>query len=161
MDAATTRQPFNPWPWSIGIAFGVAFVAAIVWVVFCIFNGQDLVTADYYEREMVYQEQMERAQRGLALGGSARVFFDAQAQSIAIQLPRDQAATSPKGRIELYRPSEAGLDRTLPLNVGADGTQLVGASELKRGLWQVRVIWSVNGEEHFLDEKISIATPVE
>lgn len=156
MDAAKTKQPFNPWPWSIAAVFGVAFVAAIVWVLFCIFNGQDLVASDYYEREVMHQEQMDRAQRGLALGSHASVAFDPNAQTIMVRVPVEQAASKPVGRIELYRPSEAGLDQTLPLNVGADGRQPVGVSELKPGLWHVRVSWTVEGEEHYLEEKLNL-----
>jgi nitrogen fixation protein FixH len=136
--------------------FVLGFTGAVVWVVFCIFNGQDLVAADYYEREVVHQEQMERAQRGLALGTSATVAFDSHTRCIVIRLPGDHAAAGPTGSIELYRPSEAGLDRTLPLNLAASGAQMLGTTELKPGLWRVRVTWSVKGEEHFLDEKIEI-----
>lgn len=156
MDAVKAKPPFNPWPWSIAGVFALGFTGAVVWVGFCMFNGQDLVAADYYEREVVHQQQMERAQRGLALGASAGISFDAQARCIVVRLPADHAAVQPKGTIELYRPSAAGLDQMLPLNLTEDGTQRLGTSELKPGLWRVRVRWNVNGEDHFVDEKISI-----
>jgi hypothetical protein len=156
MDAIKTKPPFNPWPWSIAGVFALGFTGAVVWVVFCIFNGQDLVAADYYEREVVHQQQMERAQRALALGANAGIAFDSQSRCIVVRLPADHAAASPQGTIELYRPSEAGLDRTFPLVIGSGGEQLLGVSALKQGLWHVRLSWTVNGLEYLLEEKVTL-----
>ena len=147
---------FNPWPYSIIGVFAVAVVAAVVWVGFCIGHSSDLVASDYYEQEVEYQNQLDRAERGQGLGSAASITYEGAAGVIRIRLPLAQAGQGMGGSIHLYRPSEADLDRLLPLELDAVGEQTVDARSLKPGLWDVRVQWTVGGQEFFRNEKLRI-----
>lgn len=155
---ATTTTGFNPWPYSIIGFFALAIVAVVVWVSFCVGHGSDLVAADYYEQEVEYQDQLDRMERGQTLGERASITYDVALGFIRIQVPPEQVALKAAGAIHLYRPSEADLDRTLPLEVNAAGEQRLDVQSLKPGLWEVRVRWAVEGQEFFLNEKLNIGT---
>lgn len=156
MSSNSASKPFNPWPWSIMAFFAVAICAAVVWVTFCVRLGTDLVAADYYEREIEYQAQMDREQRVQELSGTAQIAYDGPTGIIRVRLPSEHAEGRAEGEIHLYRPSEASLDRKLPLEVGADGVQLVNVRPLRPGLWEVRVDWTANDEEFFMSQKVTI-----
>jgi hypothetical protein len=133
-------------------------VAAIVWVVFCIGNGSELVAADYYEQEVEYQKQIERAQRTERLDGLARIRYLPEQARIELQLPQDHAELKPKGIIELYRPAEAALDQVFQLELDTAGVQHINVTTLKPGLWDVRVRWLHQGAEYFLSEEVTIGS---
>lgn len=157
MSTISKEPGFNPWPWSILAFFAVAVVAAVVWVTFCIRHGNDLVAADYYEQEVEYQSQLDRMERARELAGRASVTYQVADGFIRIQLPREHAILHPDGVIHLYRPSEAGLDQTVPLQLTDVGEQRLDARSLAPGLWDVRVQWVAQGKEFFLDEKLTIS----
>jgi nitrogen fixation protein FixH len=90
------------------------------------------------------------------LAAQAVVTFEPAQQSIVITLPpaQTQGAT---GNIHLYRPSDARLDRHVPLALNAAGIQWLNARDLRDGLWKVRVTWSVDGKEYFVDQPVIVA----
>jgi hypothetical protein len=93
--------------------------------------------------------------RSHALASRVVVTFDPAQQVVVVSLPANltQGAT---GRVHFYRPSDARLDRELPLALNADGVQRFDAKELAAGLWKVRVLWSVEGKEYFLDQPVIV-----
>jgi nitrogen fixation protein FixH len=154
--SSKTGTPFNPWPISIIAFFSVAILGCGTFVAFCSRHPADLISANYYEDEVRYQGQMERIHRAQQPDQTASVGLDAAGKQITVALPMHPSAAKPEGKIQLYRPSAANLDRQLPLNVNATGTQVIDAASLAPGLWKVRVRWSVGDRDYFIDQKILI-----
>jgi nitrogen fixation protein FixH len=156
--SANSSKPaaWNPWPVSIVVFFSIAIAAAVGFVVFCNSRPSDLVAGDYYEQEVRYQSQMDRATRTKALGDSASVRYESTNHVITIAIPPGHRRDLSSGTVHLYRPSAAGMDRRLELQVDTEGTQRVDAGNLPPGLWNVKVSWKVAGEEFFMDEKVRI-----
>ena len=159
MSEGKVKQPFNPWPYSIGGFFAVAILAAIGWVMFCIGHGTDLVAADYYEQEVEYQDQMNRVGRAQELSSQVAIAYDTELDRIRVQLPVAHAASHPQGSIHLYRPSEANLDQRVRLHTDDQGIQNLDAGQLKDGLWDIRLQWTVDGQEYFVSKRFTIARP--
>jgi nitrogen fixation protein FixH len=147
----------NLWPTSIVVFFVLAITFIISFIVWSLRQRDDLVSADYYEREVRYQAQLDTLNRSQALAVTTVVTFEPAQQTIVITLPppQTQGAT---GSIHLYRPSDARLDRELPLALTADGTQRLDAKRLRDGLWKVRVKWNANGQDYFLDQPVIVTS---
>lgn len=145
----------NPWPIAI-IAFFILFATFLAtFVVWALGQKQDLVTENYYENEVRYQEQLDRLNRTQAQAGQTAVTFDAARNCIVISLPVAQAQGA-SGRIHLYRPSNAKLDLEVPLAINAGGMQTLDAKAMAAGLWKVRIEWIVNGQEYFFDQAVVV-----
>lgn len=145
----------NPWPVAIigfFIVFGVFIGTFIVWAVS---QKQDLVAENYYEKEVRFQQQLDRMNRTQPLAGTTRVAFDAALDCIVVTLPASQV-NGASGRIHLYRPSNAKLDHEVPLTINPDGTQRVDAKPLAAGLWKIRVEWSAQGQDYFFDQPVVV-----
>lgn len=145
----------NLWPIAIiafFIVFGMFLTGFIVWA---LSQKQDLVAENYYEREVRYQEQLDRVNRTRALARETMVNFDATSKSILVALPTAQA-TEARGRIHFYRPSNARLDHAVPLAVNPQGRQSVDARSLTAGLWKVRVEWSADGQDFYYDQQVIV-----
>lgn len=151
-----TKPSFNPWPYSIIAFFAVALCGAVTFAIFCAHHKQELVTADYYEQEVRYQDQMERAHRASSLQAPAKISYDTAAQNITVTMPAAHLGAPLKGWIQLYRPSAASQDQRLPLQVDSSGAQTINACDLNDGLWHVRVSWNLNGTDFYFDQKVVV-----
>ncbi len=147
-------NPPSLWPYSIIGFFVLALVFLVGFVVWTMRQREDLVAVNYYENEILYQKQINRLNQSQAYETLPIVTYDVAKRSIVISLPNAQAAAS--GHVQLYRPSDARLDRELPLAVNSEGVQLVDAKPLPAGLWKVRVQWTNGGKEYYCDRTIVV-----
>ena len=145
----------NPWPIVITCYFVVFFAGLVAFIVFACRHQVDLVRPDYYEQEIRFQEQLERVQRTRAIAQPVKVAYDAEQRCITIALPLAHAGQT-GGRIHLFRPSDARLDREIKLVTDASGVQRLDAADMRAGLWKVRVEWTVAGAEYFVDQAIVV-----
>jgi nitrogen fixation protein FixH len=150
------REPevFNPWPAGIVAAFAVFITATVTLIVVATRNRMELVTPDYYEQEIRYQQQMDRLERTRALGSTVRLVHDPARNRLSIQLPSEHVGRSTAGRIHFYRPSAAGQDRQIEFQPDSTGEQSVDAGQFSPGLWKVRILWTVGNEEYFSDDTV-------
>jgi hypothetical protein len=149
----------NLWPLGVFGALGIFLFGTIALIVVASAQKTDLVSRDYYEQELKYQARIESISRAQKLGDRAGIAFERADRTLAISLPPEHVRAGLQGRIEFYRPSSAGLDRQLPLAPNAGGVQSVNLTNLPRGLWEVRVTWTVQNQEYWLLRKITNSAP--
>ena len=152
----TQSNPFNPWPVAIIATFVVFFAGTVGLVVMAAHQRVDLVSKDYYEQEIRYQQRLDQVSRTRVVRSQVHVSYDALARGIRITLPADHAQRRAVGNVRLYRPSEASLDREAKLELDPQGIQTVNAANLSPGLWKVRIQWKVEGQDYFVDESVII-----
>ena len=150
------KTSWNPWPLGILLAFALFIAGTAGLVVVACSQRSDLVRADYYDQEVLHQQQMDRVERTRRQAPDARVTYDAERRRLALSLPATQALRRPQGRIQLYRPSAASLDRVYPLELDASGQQMLDATDLPAGLWRVQVSWTIDQEEYYYDQRLVI-----
>jgi hypothetical protein len=148
----TTR---NLWPFGVIAAFGLFFIGMASVVVIAATHRDSLVSNSYYEQELKFQSVIDASTR--AKNAGATIAFDAASGRVTLALPVAQMQLKPSGKVQLYRPSAAGLDREFLLEPKNDGTQTLNISALTAGLWQVRAVWNVGGQDYRLEQKITIA----
>ncbi|MEY4690775.1 MAG: hypothetical protein RIT19_1100 [Verrucomicrobiota bacterium] len=157
----TEPRRIEPWPIAIAVFFAFLISALATWAVVAQRNREELVSADYYEQEVVYQRQIQRLERSADAGVSIGHEPGRQGGVIRIAWPAaSRPATHPRGGIHLYRPSEAALDREIPLRVDADGTQTIDARHLKPGLWKVRVRWGPEDAGYYAEGSVVVPPSV-
>jgi nitrogen fixation protein FixH len=151
----TTR---NLWPLGIIVTFALFFTGTVGLVVMAFSQKVDLVSPDYYEQEIKFQGRIDRVERTRNAATQGSVAYDAGGKCITVSLPAAQAGHEISGRIELYRPSASDLDRSVKLAPDASGVQRVDAAGLSPGLWKVRVSWTVERQDYFLDQKVVVGS---
>jgi nitrogen fixation protein FixH len=150
---ATSR---NLWPLGVILTLVGFFAGTVCLVVMACSQSMDLVSPDYYERELKFQGQIDQVKRAHQPASQASVAYDKAGKCITVSLPAGQAGREISGRIELYRPSAAGMDRAVKLAPDIKGVQRLDAAGLTPGLWKVRVSWTFDRQEYFLDEKVVV-----
>lgn len=139
--------------WGKGILLTIiAFVAFIMTLVVISVRQDDihLVAENYYEKEIKYQDQIDREVSASALGREVLV-YDGQEKAMILDLP-----VGAKGSLQLFRPSDARLDKNLPVEITSEGKTKVSLQDLKSGYWRVQLTWTENGVDFYEEKKITI-----
>ena len=145
----------NYWPYGVIAVFAIFILGTAGLIVLACTHRTELVSADYYEQEIRFQTQLDRQRRARESG--ALVAYEPEARRIRIALRNAREGQPVSGRVHLYRPSAAGLDRQVSLATDLAGVQFLDAEGLLPGLWKVRVDWMVGSESFFLDQSLVIS----
>jgi nitrogen fixation protein FixH len=149
------NKSFTLWPYAIVVCM-VMFMAYIASFVYKALNQDvDLVSKDYYEQEIKYQDKIDMVGRTKA-AGDVSIKYNPETAAILLQLPESFKGQTITGKINLFRPSNDELDQELPLQLGRDLSQLIETAALEKGLWKVRVSFTATDETYFAEQTIQI-----
>ena len=154
MVTSPPTKPRTIWPYAI-IAVFVLFAGYIGFMVQqAMRTTVDLVSPDYYQQELAYQQRMESMARTAALPAPVQLHYEAATQRLTLQLPPALASQSVQGQIHFFRPSNQKLDFNLPLQT--DAQQQFNTAQLLPGYWRVRVDFTANNQAYFLEKELLI-----
>ena len=144
---------FN-WGTGIVLAF-VAFISFIMYFV-VVANSDpradhDLVTEEYYRKELEYQQDLDASRNLELFGGQVEVLRISG--GLGIRFPKGMDLQGIDGKVSLYRPSNKQLDFEFPIQ-NSDTLQLIPASRLLDGRWDIRVNWTYKGKPYLFRERI-------
>ncbi|KUO61175.1 hypothetical protein APF79_13610 [bacterium BRH_c32] len=141
------------WGSGIAITYILFMVAVIILVV--IFMNQDvhLVTDDYYAKEIEYQQQIDKVKRTKLLNEQPEVTFNNGV--FMVSFPRS-VKNIINGEIQIYRPSDSNLDKTVEIILDAENRQSIEPPINKPGLWKVKMDWMRN-DTNYYNEKIILS----
>jgi nitrogen fixation protein FixH len=144
------------WPYAI-IAVFVLFAAYIGYMVQqAMHSNVDLVSANYYQQELAYQQRMETVARTAALPVAVTVTHEAAVSQLQLQLPPSFAGKHLEGQIHFFRPSDLKLDFALPLQPSTDLSQRISTQKMASGFWRVRVDFTADGQAYFVEKDLTI-----
>lgn len=142
----------NWWPYSI-IAVLVLFGAFIGQFVYqSTQHDVNLVSENYYEREVAYQDQIDLEQNTLPFND--KFILNVSEGSIHIQCPSELPVES--GKVILLRPASAKEDQTIKISKNETNSYKVKTSALSKGLWIVEIHFNAGGEDYFYEESVMI-----
>jgi len=130
----------------------LVFVAGILFLVFKA-NSQhwDLVTDDYYEAELKYQDVIDRKANVQAL--SAMPVYTKTESTVQIRLPLEFEGSAVKGNVYLYRPSDAALDIRKDFSITGRSYNLILPRKLQ-GMYTIKLSWERAGKEYFDEQQL-------
>jgi hypothetical protein len=140
--------------WGKGILLAnIIFVAAIlVMVVIFMTKSVDLVSGNYYEKEIKYQEQIDKLRKTGNL--QENVNIDYTGNVINIKFPSNLDVSKITGEVKFYRPSDAKKDFVIPITAEAEGDIAISSDKLVKGLWKIQISWNYNNENYFTEQSI-------
>lgn len=141
------------WPWAIGGYFAVAILGIVIFVVWTTSHKMELVRADYYDHEILFQKQIDAQKRTTALGSQVAIALDDESRAVKLRLPVDHVNAGIEGTAQLYRPSNARLDQKIRLDPDQAGEQTIPVN-LAPGLWRIRMEWSADSVSYFHEQTI-------
>ncbi|QDK82172.1 nitrogen fixation protein FixH [Spirosoma sp. KCTC 42546] len=144
------------WGKSIVLVF-IVFAGFIGTMVYLMTRERiDLVSDNYYQNEIDYQQQIDRVRnaRQIQAGTSTAttMTYLADQHQVVVVLPN----VLQKGEITFYRPGDSRQDFRVPIAAKHPTQQLIPTQSLAKGNWRVQFTWSDGQREYYKEEQIFI-----
>jgi hypothetical protein len=142
------------WGTRIAILY-ISFVALIGFmVILCMKQNVDLVSDDYYERELVFQEKINEMNNANAL--TEKISHVILPEGIQIQLPTLFKDKKVNGEILFFRPSDKSKDYKTSIQLNNKAQQLIAAKNLSKGMYKMKINWIADSKSYFTEEIIVV-----
>lgn len=139
------------WGYKILIVY-LVFVAGIVLLVFKSSNQKfDLVTPDYYAKELKHQDKIDAIKRTHTL--SSKLKYEVTNNTIIITLPVDFGEKELKGEILLYCPSDNNKDIKKDFSTN-NRTATIELPSGTNGSYDLQVSWNAETRDYYFEEKL-------
>jgi hypothetical protein len=139
--------------WGKGILLAIiGFVIIIITMVVISvrMDGIELVTENYYEEEIKFQDQIDKENSTLKLNREV-MNYDPLSKTLQVNLPPGAI-----GKLQLFRPSDSNLDQNMNFTSNEDGLTSISMSDLKTGYWKFQLNWTEEGKDYYQEKKIDL-----
>ena len=139
--------------WGYRILFiYLAFVSGIIFLVFKASGERyDMVTDNYYEQELKYQEVIDQKSRVAAL--SAPLSITHANDQLRIGFPPELKGIQLKGQVFLYRPSDEKSDIKKSF-VTSNGQFNMVLPSHPSGMYELKLSWEDDSQQFYYEQKI-------
>jgi hypothetical protein len=135
----------------------IVYIVFVLGIVFMVYKSStqntDLVTTDYYAKELKYQDKIDEVKRTSAL--SAPVKYRINDNALTIQFPKDFAGRQLAGEAVLYCPSDEKKDLKKKFSLKDESLQMEIPAGSK-GLYELHISWQDGGVSYYFEKKIII-----
>ena len=141
------------WGYKILLVYAV-FVSGIMFLVFKSSGEKvDLVTTDYYAKELKYQQRIDAMSRVHDLSDTVKC--EVNKAQVRIVFPKDFYGKKIDGEVILYCPSDEDKDVTKKFSV-TDVPVLISVESSAKREYDLQLNWDVNGTSYYLEKKLLI-----
>jgi len=139
------------WGYKILIVYAVFILGIVSMVVKSSTQNTDIVTTDYYAKELKYQQRIDEMKRVSAL--SVPVEYAIKEQTLVIKFPKDFTGKRLSGEVVLYYPADKQKDFKQSFSV-QDELVRVPLSQSSTGLYELQLSWQQDGVTYYFEKKI-------
>ena len=137
------------WGWRITIVYSLFALTMIGAVIYSTTLDVNLVEEDYYEKEVNYQQVINKKEN--ALRDSATFDVAVVGDSVVIHFPTAVA----QGKIYFIRAADVNNDKKFDLKV-LNGKQAFSKDLFKAGSYNLQIDWKGESADYYWEEKITI-----
>jgi len=150
------RQRIMKIGWGTGIVIAiVAFMSFILYLVITMSTdnnfSHDLVTEQYYQQELAYQQEINAEQNFKSLG--EEITLQKTKEGLKIKFPNKFNSEKVEGKVFLYRPSSKQLDFEIPIST-SDTYLLVPEQRLLDGRWNIKIAWKHKNTDYLFKKEL-------
>lgn len=139
------------WGYRIALFFSCFVAFMIFMVIKCLQVDHELVSPDYYAKEIAFQEQLNQQQNVKKLQQKPTWEITKDELVITIKDHFD------KGEVTFFRPSDGALDFTETLQLDSAQQQSISLSKFKKGIYRLQLSWEDNSpKKYYLEKEIRI-----
>ena len=114
----------------------------------------DLVTDNYYEKTLVYQNKIDEAERSKEF--DEEIYVEYLNNQLNFTFPISIAGKMSAGEIYFYRPSDSNKDFKTTFQLDENGELLLDASKIEKGYWKVQIKWLMNDVSYSIERTVMI-----
>lgn len=142
--------------WGTGIVIGMLlFMSFILYFVITISTDKkydyDLVTEEYYQKEMAYQTEIDAENNSNSL--ESAISGEKSDSGWMLTFPKNIDHAKIDGTVFMYRPSNKAVDFVIPIQI-TSGQMLIPANKLAPGRWNIIIDYRYDGKHYMYKEEI-------
>lgn len=143
--------------WGTGIVIGmVIFISFILFLVVNMLTddrfNHDLVTEEYYQRELHYQEEIDAETNAFSLEENIKDYR--VKDGWVVEFPENLELSKISGDLNFYRPSNKKLDFSIPLDLKKRKIH-ISEDQLVGGRWNINIYWKYENTELLYKKEIT------
>jgi hypothetical protein len=140
---------FN-WGTKITLVY-LLFVAGIMFLVLQSSRQKiDLVTPDYYEQEIKYQQRIDQSKRAEAL--TEKLSIERTGDSLIIKFPKEQRDREINCQLWFYYPADESLDVKADIRTNNGlAVMVLPRNEMRSGMSILKTTWACEGIEYYTE----------
>lgn len=142
------------WSYKIAILYSGFAGLILTLVIISSNNKEELVSKDYYAKELAYQDHINAVMNEKVLTSS--LTYQVEEKNIRLTLPSEMKNSSVSGQVNFYCPSSSAKDKVMNMKFNDEGIQIIDKSELQRGIYKMELTWSANGKTFYKEAVINI-----
>ena len=140
--------------WGHGITvFFIIFVGIMLTILYLSKQENiDLVTEEYYAEELKYGDRMEQIKNSEEAG----IKLTTRKSNDRLILSFEALDPKTNGNVVFYRPSNAELDFSLPLELDSNLNMSIPLDKFSIGLYQIKAEMEFNNTSYYIEKTLSI-----
>lgn len=140
------------WPISIIFVIALFIGLTISFVIMAFSHRVDLVTKDYYEKDLMYNERQKRESAALSL--EKPFLYSAKNGTIYFTLPNVMGSPC-HGTITFYSPLNPAMDKSVKFQEMCGYPVKIETPFLTRGFWRLKFEWASGDKKYFREVSLS------
>lgn len=125
--------------------FGVFVVFMLTMVFFASKQNNELVTENYYEKELEFKSILEKKNQANNL--TEKVIFNIDADNLNLIFPKEIVGEI-SGEIVFYKPSNQTADKTIVFNT-KNNIQQFKLTLFEKGMYRVKIDWNSSKKGYY------------
>jgi nitrogen fixation protein FixH len=142
------------WGVKITLLYSGFVLLIVIMVSMSMSQKVDLVSKDYYEQELQFQDKINQMDRTKAL--SEQLSLQVQNDELVLDFPDQFKGQQTSGKVFFFRPSDAVLDKNIKIQADTLNTKGISIKSLKKGLYKMQVNWEVENIQYYNEGFIQI-----
>ncbi len=135
------------WGLKITILY-ISFVVFILGLVMLTMRQKvDLVAEDYYAQELKFQEKIEKLKRANLLLEPLQ--WKVENKQVQINFPAEFKNKKISGVVNLFRPSDASLDKVIKIQSDTSRSLIIDVKDLTSGAYKLQIDWQVENTKYY------------
>lgn len=142
------------WGTKIAMLYGGFVLLMVTLVTLSMKQDFQLVSKDYYQKEIKYQEVIDAGKNQAAL--SASVVIRANDQQVTISLPQEFAGKDVKGSVEFYAAADAKWDANFDMQQLQNNSLIIPMTSLHPTKYQVKINWQADDKHYYQETNLNL-----
>lgn len=123
-------------------------------VAMCVNQKIDLVSSDYYQKELLFQTKIDEAKNAEAL--TEKISHTITEENLELFFPTVFKGKKVYGEILFFRPSDASKDYKTNIELNGSVQQSIALNYLSKGMYKMQIGWEAESTSYFIEETIVI-----
>lgn len=142
--------------WGTGIVIVIIiFLATVFWrIQLATAIKINLVSKDYYPKELRFQEQIDREKN--TNSRNLKAIVEHKAGEVTVLLPKEFEGTAVEGILHFYRPSDFEKDVIKKISLSDSLSQTIDVSKLEKGRFILKIYWESDSVPYYSEHELMI-----